>query len=226
MQQEIRLYFVFGKVPDSGSKFHVWRNYELQKIATHSDVISLNVIDDYLNLTLKSVSMLKWASEYCSNAKYLVKMDDDIYLNMTNLFKVLDTFDKYNVTSSVYGRVKEPHLVPTNGTYYNLFHTDESVYPLDTFPAFVHGFFYILTNDKTQDIMRRFELPTTPLIRMEDLYITGIVRILENITLLDSGDSVLEECLFLPATSFTSWVHPTVQEGWCRLIGLTDMTDK
>ncbi len=44
-------------------------------------------MDTYRNLTYKSVMWLRWAADYCPNAKYLLKLDDDIFVN---IFKMMD----------------------------------------------------------------------------------------------------------------------------------------
>ena len=38
--------------------------------------------DIYYNLTLKTVMGLKWCSIYCNQAKYVMKTDDDIFVNI------------------------------------------------------------------------------------------------------------------------------------------------
>ena len=54
-------------------------------------------LDTYQNLTIKSIMSLKWASQNCKEAAYVVKMDDDIFVNPPNLARLLDekrlTFD-------------------------------------------------------------------------------------------------------------------------------------
>lgn len=39
-------------------------------------------IDSYYNLTFKSLALLQWTNKFCSSAKYLLKIDDDMYLNI------------------------------------------------------------------------------------------------------------------------------------------------
>ena len=44
--------------------------------------ISLHFQDSYHNLTLKTVMGLKWMSIFCPHAKFILKTDDDIYVNV------------------------------------------------------------------------------------------------------------------------------------------------
>lgn len=52
----------------------------------YSDIIQERFIDSYNNLTLKSIQMLKITSTYCLNTtNYLLKVDDDVYVNVPTL---------------------------------------------------------------------------------------------------------------------------------------------
>jgi len=48
----------------------------------HRDIVQINnFIDNYFNLTTKIMKTFKWISKYCSNAKYILRIDDDVILN-------------------------------------------------------------------------------------------------------------------------------------------------
>ena len=51
-----------------------------------------NFIDSYGNLTLKTMMGLKWASRYCWRAKFVYKVDDDMFVNVENLLKYLQQY--------------------------------------------------------------------------------------------------------------------------------------
>jgi len=53
----------------------------------HGDLIQVDLMDTYLNLTLKSVSLISWAFKRCGQVRYVVKCDDDVYVNVENLAK-------------------------------------------------------------------------------------------------------------------------------------------
>lgn len=57
---------------------------------TYGDIIQEDFVDSYLNLTLKSVMALKWADQYCSDLRYFMKADDDIFINVPRLLAFLD----------------------------------------------------------------------------------------------------------------------------------------
>ncbi|XP_075547265.1 beta-1,3-galactosyltransferase 4-like [Dermacentor variabilis] len=59
--------------------------------ARYGDIIQADFRDTYRNLTLKSVFLLKWAFMYCSRAQFLLKTDDDVFVNVDNLVRFLLT---------------------------------------------------------------------------------------------------------------------------------------
>ncbi|KAJ8940361.1 hypothetical protein NQ318_015754 [Aromia moschata] len=56
------------------------------------DIIQGNFIEAYKNLTYKHIMGLKWAKDYCYNAKFIIKMDDDIVVNMDRIPGLLTSF--------------------------------------------------------------------------------------------------------------------------------------
>lgn len=60
----------------------------------HNDIIQEKFHDTYNNLTLKLVSLLKYATTYCKKSKYIMKVDDDTFTNVNalvrNLLKIPD----------------------------------------------------------------------------------------------------------------------------------------
>ncbi len=53
------------------------------------DVLQEDFSDTYHNLTLKTVMGIKWASAACEGAEFVMKTDDDIFLNLPLLAKAL-----------------------------------------------------------------------------------------------------------------------------------------
>lgn len=57
----------------------------------YGDIVQEDFADTYKNLTLKTIMAVKWASIYCSNAKFFLKIDDDMIVNAPKLVKWLET---------------------------------------------------------------------------------------------------------------------------------------
>ena len=58
----------------------------------YNDVVQANFIDSYDNLTLKTLSGLRWVSLYCSNSIFTIKVDDDVLVNSKKLISYLEVF--------------------------------------------------------------------------------------------------------------------------------------
>jgi beta-1,3-galactosyltransferase 1 len=53
------------------------------------DTLLEDFSDTYLNLTLKTTFMLKWAATACPRVKYVFKLDDDVYVNSERMWQLL-----------------------------------------------------------------------------------------------------------------------------------------
>ena len=60
-----------------------------EEIAENNDVVREDFLDTYKNLTLKTLAGIKWADQYCSQADFVMKTDDDMYVNLDNIMAYL-----------------------------------------------------------------------------------------------------------------------------------------
>ncbi|BFZ07913.1 hypothetical protein BsWGS_10952 [Bradybaena similaris] len=61
-----------------------------EEVKEFGDIIQENFEDIYTNNRLKSVSMLRWISTYCSNAKYVIRSDDDVNITVSTVLAALE----------------------------------------------------------------------------------------------------------------------------------------
>ena len=54
-----------------------------------SDILLEDFRDTYLNLTLKTTFLLKWAAKSCATTKYVFKIDDDVFVNSERMWLLL-----------------------------------------------------------------------------------------------------------------------------------------
>ena len=57
--------------------------------------------DTYLNLTLKTTFLLKWVSASCPGAKFVFKVDDDVYVNPERMWSTLESSHLYSAMVNV-----------------------------------------------------------------------------------------------------------------------------
>lgn len=135
----------------------------------YGDVIQGNFIDSYNNLTLKTISMLEWSRDHCSRVKYLLKTDDDMYIHMPVLFKILDrSVHKKRTIMGKVGQKWKPIRNKTSKYYISPAQFRPALYPdFNTGPA------YVLTND-VFDPLYKASLAGT-FFKLEDVYVTGMI---------------------------------------------------
>lgn len=68
---------------------------EMQKVIIsenrrYGDIVQARVRDVYNNLTLKSIAGLEWTRDYCPGARYLLKTDDDMFIDVRRLLRFID----------------------------------------------------------------------------------------------------------------------------------------
>ena len=68
----------------------------------HHDLVVEDFQESYLNLTVKTTYLLKWLnSSHCSRARFIFKVDDDVYVNPTNLWATLQRTSSPLRTASI-----------------------------------------------------------------------------------------------------------------------------
>ncbi|XP_039097754.1 beta-1,3-galactosyltransferase 4 [Hyaena hyaena] len=60
-----------------------------REAATRGDILQAAFRDSYRNLTLKTLIGLNWADRHCSMARYILKTDDDVFVNVPELVSEL-----------------------------------------------------------------------------------------------------------------------------------------
>ncbi len=60
----------------------------------YGDLVQEDYIDSYRNLTHKAISALKYISLHCSHVTYVLKTDDDVFVNIFALLQYLVNIDR------------------------------------------------------------------------------------------------------------------------------------
>ena len=63
------------------------------------DIIQGNFHDSYHNLTYKNVFGLLWVSTFCEQAEFVIKTDDDMYIDLYEVFTITRKYRKHEVNS-------------------------------------------------------------------------------------------------------------------------------
>lgn len=82
--------FLVGSIPEDNS---VTEKLLQEEKLHHNDIVQVDVIDSYANLTLKSVALLHWVHTHCRDADYVLKIDDDVFVNTKALSEIPRLFN-------------------------------------------------------------------------------------------------------------------------------------
>ena len=161
------------------------KNINLESNQNH-DVLQASFIESYYNLTIKSLTMLKWFSETCheQNFEYLMKVDDDTYVNIHQLINLLiDNTHKNLLTGFIHcGMLAQTEgkacLPPFMLTGYNKNYWLHKLIGFHWYPNYIAGPAYLMSKS-TANILYRTAL-SIPAFHMEDVYITGMLPAIYN----------------------------------------------
>ncbi|XP_074652772.1 beta-1,3-galactosyltransferase 1-like [Tubulanus polymorphus] len=84
-----RLIFIVGSANDSAAQYTLQEESDV-----YQDIVQKDFIDTYRNLTIKSIAMVKWVRDFCPQARFLLKSDDDMFINIPLLIKHLNETNK------------------------------------------------------------------------------------------------------------------------------------
>ena len=136
----------------------------------HRDLIRGAQKEHYHNLTLKTQMGLEWASKYC-DFEYLLKADDDVFVNPYNLLDYLRKPDTPK-TKLYTGTCRRPGSRPFRRGKYGV---SLEEYNKTTYPAFCNGPAYLLSSDLVHKLVEMFEVKKKPF-KLEDVYIGLLVE--------------------------------------------------
>ena len=92
--------FVLGQTKDA----YVQAQIEKESRA-HGDVLQVQMMDDYYDLAVKGVAFFNWLNDNCPDVDFVLKVDDDVYVNVRNMTSVVAAlpFPSFPAPVSVYG---------------------------------------------------------------------------------------------------------------------------
>jgi hypothetical protein len=174
LRSDVAIAFLLGKTDDEDVK----KEMELE-MNLYDDIILANFKDSYKNLTLKTMAMLEWTSSYCSKADYLLKADDDMFINVENLLHFIEKKgDEDKKEPKFYGRLVEgwePVRYEDSQYFLPFGQFSES-----TFPDFVTGPAYLFSTGIAQSFFEKGM--ESRFLQLEDVFMTGVLAEAMNVS--------------------------------------------
>ena len=99
----------------------------------NEDMVQLEFLEDYYNLTLKTISFLQYFNSYCDQFKFAIKLDDDVFLNWYGtqefLFERL-SIDEPRIYCKIHRRARVLRNIDSK------WFVDKQIYPEKIFPDY------------------------------------------------------------------------------------------
>ncbi|XP_061723581.1 beta-1,3-galactosyltransferase 5-like [Cydia pomonella] len=175
----VALAFLLGASPP-----HL-RKAILNEDARYQDLIEARFEDTYLNLPLKSLSMLEWFTAYCPLAPHYFKTDDDMFVNIEQL---LSFIEDHNSTNTIWGEVLED-IKPPRDKRFKYFVPKEE-YPESRYPTYAVGHGYLVSGDAAPALLR--VAPGARFVRLEDVFM-GVLAARAGVRVAHSPELLLAE---------------------------------
>ncbi|KAH6941365.1 hypothetical protein HPB50_017104 [Hyalomma asiaticum] len=177
-----RVLFMLGRPSNDTDQ-----NRIVEEDAEHDDIVQGNFFDTYQNLTLKSVMMLRWVHRFCPNAKFVLKIDDDVLLNVWDFAVTLCHLSYTAPRLTIWGKLRSSSRPSRKKKgRYAKWYVPKWMYPNETYPDYVNGPAYLISGDSVPLLLGTAS--TVPYFFIEDVYITGMVAVKAGVRLEnDSG---------------------------------------
>ncbi|KAK6990452.1 beta-1 3-galactosyltransferase 1 [Biomphalaria glabrata] len=157
--------FFLGVQPDRAGQEHI--DAEALKFG---DIVQEDFEDTYRNLSLKSIAIMNWVSMYCPDSLFVLKADDDMYINVPRLVARLQKQMALGPCFLI--GALHSNTSPFRDSK-NKWYVTKAEYPEKYFPNYLSGTAYAMT---TSAAMRLFiESFYVKLLFLEDVYLTGLV---------------------------------------------------
>lgn len=180
---KVHVNFLLGAVNSTALQQQI-----LRESNAYEDIIQGNFMDTYRNLTYKHAMALKWFQYYCAEAKYLVKTDDDIIVNIPNLMTTLKHGQKKLILC------KSWLISPVVRDLQSKWYVRPDEYKQNLFPKYCSGFAIIYSADTVRRLYTAVQ--KTPYFWIDDVHITGTLR---------------QSCQFNLTNSVSYYLPPNIQ---------------
>lgn len=168
----VRRVFLLGTLnEDAEKKTYVLQNALLDESRRFNDILQGDFLDTYRNLTRKHLMGLHWAANNCKDIKYIMKMDDDIVVNIYGILEKLHLgMIEENFLTGYILKNMAPVREPANKWY-----VSKTEYTSSVYPDFVSGWLYI-THPQVANRLIDYAESSREYFWIDDVFVTGILR--------------------------------------------------
>jgi len=163
IDEKMKPIFVIGLPEDRKTQKELKRESKKYK-----DMIQFGFNDNYYNLTLKAISILRWVTNNCMTSDYVLKTDDDVLVNVDRFKRMVD--DK-QFSSGLTGRMLR---INSNRRPGNKWYMPEDLYTSDRY-QFLFGFSYVMSKNVIKKLLKTVDQYSGPVLDIDDVFMTGVI---------------------------------------------------
>lgn len=177
-----RVLFLLGAVNSTNSLQHKLE----QENNLFQDMVQGNFLDAYRNMTYKHVMAFKWFSYFCSEAKFLLKTDDDVFVNTPTIFEFFEkgVIDRRNLL--LCHKIENARV---SRSFRSKWRVSTKEYADRFYPTYCPGFSIVYSADTVFRLYK--EAQRTPYFWIDDVHVTGSLAKATNSTITPIGDLYL-----------------------------------
>lgn len=180
----IRRLFLLGRIDPAQKDYRqVDQSVIEQEHLTHQDLVQGSFVESYRHLSYKHMMGLKYAVHFCPHAKLVLKMDDDIAVDIFQLLDFVKQKKKLSGLRIAGAVMSGEELNPQRNRSASKWYVTPEEYPMGKYPRFVSGWAYVTTLEAARELVKRSE--ASPFFWIDDVYVTGMLADLSNIAKLD-----------------------------------------
>ncbi|XP_014428765.1 beta-1,3-galactosyltransferase 5-like [Pelodiscus sinensis] len=158
--KRIVTYFLLGITTKESDLIEII--FESQK---YRDIIQKDFMDSYYNLTLKTMMGIEWVHKFCSQSRFVMKTDTDMFVNIFYLSELLLRKNRRTRFFTGFLKRNERPIRDRGSKWY----VSKAEYPASTYPPFCSGTGYVLSTDVVSQIYNISE--SVSFIKLEDVFI-------------------------------------------------------
>lgn len=179
--ENIRTIFLVGRSKNE----RIWKRIE-KEAAEFKDLVLLSFVDSYKNLTLKHLLGLRWIITNCPDVPYILKADDDTFVDTKRLVSTIHLFlgDSSGSKNSLVC-----HVIPdgTSPKRSGKWMVTREEYPFEEYPEYCSGLAYFARLSTLRKIHNVASSGRVPYLRIDDVFVTGLAATLAGVKRQDLG---------------------------------------
>uniref|UniRef100_A0A8D8PB34 Hexosyltransferase n=1 Tax=Culex pipiens TaxID=7175 RepID=A0A8D8PB34_CULPI len=176
-----KLVFLLGAVNSSVLQRRIEKENRL-----YDDIVQGSFLDAYRNMTYKHVMALKWFTYHCPEAKYILKADDDVFVNTPALYNVLSGLQTPRRRLLF---CQEIWNAPVKRTHRSKWFVSIPEYRNKYYPNHCPGYSILYSPDVAYQLYR--EAMRQPYFWIDDVHVTGTIAQRINVTITPTDTMLL-----------------------------------